>query len=79
MQHTSGGYMRLQWNNTGFHGPTPVKNSLSDGLIMKEPTIFKKQLGWTIERLLDDNATWQFLIRSNCILPLITIKTLYYK
>jgi hypothetical protein len=76
---TSGESMRLQWNNTGFHGPTPVKNSLSDGLIMKESTLFKKQLGWTVERLFDDDATWQFLISSNCILPLITVKTLYYK
>lgn len=71
--------MCLQWNNKDFHGPTPMKNSLSDGPIMKESTLFKKQLGWTVERLLDDNATWRFLISSNCILPLITVKTLYYK
>jgi hypothetical protein len=56
-----------------------MKNSLSDGLIMKESTLHKKQIGWTIERLLDDDAMWQFLISSNFILPLITIKTLYYK
>ena len=71
--------MKLQWNNTGFHGPTPVNNSLSDGLIMKEATLFKKHLGWTVERMLDDNAMWQFLISSNCILLLIIVKTLYYK
>jgi hypothetical protein len=71
--------MRLQWNNTGFHGPTPMKNSLSDGLIMKESTLSKKQLEWTVERLLDDDATWKFFISSNCILPLIIVKTLYYK
>jgi hypothetical protein len=71
--------MRPQWNNTDSRGPILVKNSLSDGLIMKESTLFKKQLGWTVERLSDNDATWRFLISSNCILPLITVKTLYYK
>ena len=56
-----------------------MKNYLSDGLIMKDTTLFKKQLGWTVERLLDDNAMWRFLISSNYILPLITVKTFYYK
>jgi hypothetical protein len=71
--------MWLQQKNTGFHGPTPVKNSLSDGLIMKESTLFKKQLGRTVEIMLYDDATWRFLISSNCILLLITVKNLYYK
>jgi hypothetical protein len=71
--------MWLQWNNTDFHGPTPMKKSLSDGMIMKEPTLFKKQLRWIVERLLDDNDTWRFFVSSNYILPLITINTLYYK
>jgi len=79
MQQTLGESMWLQWNNTGFRGPTLVKNSLSDGLIMKESTLLKKQLRWIVERLFDDDAMWWFLISSNCILPLITVKNLYYK
>ena len=79
MQRTSEGYMRPQWNNTDSHGPILVKNSLSDGPIMKESTLFKKQLGWTVEILLDDNAMWQYFTSSNCILLLITVKNLYYK
>ena len=79
MQQTSEGYMRPQCNNTDSRGPILVKNSLSDGLIMKESTLFKKQLRWIVEILLDDDATWRFLISSNCILPLIAVKTLYYK
>jgi hypothetical protein len=58
MQQTSDGYMRPQWNRTDSRGPILVKNSLLDGLIMKESTLFKKQLRWTIERLSDDDAMW---------------------
>jgi hypothetical protein len=71
--------MRPKWNNTDSRGPIRVENSLLDGLIMKESTLFKKQLGWTVEILSDNDTTWQFLISSNFILPLIIVNTLYYK
>jgi hypothetical protein len=49
--------MQPQWNNTDSRGPKLMKNSLSYGPIMKESTLFKKQLGWTVETLSDDDAT----------------------
>jgi hypothetical protein len=37
-------------NNTGSHGLKPVKIDLSASLNMKEATLFKRHLRWTIER-----------------------------
>jgi hypothetical protein len=45
--------MQLQWNNTDSHGLKPVKIFSSAGLNMKEVTLFKRHLGWTVKETVE--------------------------
>ena len=66
--------MRLEWNNTNFHGPKLVNIFLSIGRSTREIILFKRYLGLTIKETVSIGCHVANVFFLNCTEPLISVK-----